>query len=106
MGHAIKHLIFDSNTSAIAILDECNESANYDGADYRDPIDRIRYIDKTFESREEAEKYIETADQGWYDQLAVKFKEPVLKPDTKAIKNEIEKLSQLRKEYVDKSSVP
>lgn len=36
----------------------------------------IRWIDKTFPSYEDAQKYIESADRGNYDNLAVKYRVP------------------------------
>lgn len=51
----------------------------------------IRWINHVCSDFEEAEKYIEENDKGWYDQLAVKFKEyPPLKT-TSALKNLIKR---------------
>ncbi len=46
----------------------------------------IRWIDYVCGSREEAENYIEKHDNGWYDQLAVKYLDRIA-PTTKAYKD-------------------
>ena len=69
---------------------ECcvNEVARKEG-DYGTELSKpIRwYEDKIYNSKEEAEKAIRAKDKGWYDQLAVLFREPVGDFRTKKIKD-------------------
>lgn len=107
MGHAINHLSFDVNTSRGDILAECNDVARREtdwGTD--SPIDNIRFIDRTFETREEAEDYIESIDTHWYDQIAVKYKDRVVHPDTPAIRVLLARAEELTREYNALNDVP
>lgn len=65
----------------------------------------IRWLDRVCESYEDAELYIKTHDKGWYDQLAVKYKQ-VKKAKTsklagleKAVKEQRMKLWKLENEF-------
>lgn len=72
--HAIQYLEFTSRKSANTIRKECAEIADQDG-DYKGQIREIRFNTNVLNNREEAEKWIEAHDHGWYDNLAIKFKD-------------------------------
>ena len=76
MGHAINFNVFSVKESKEKIFDMVNEVAIEEG-DYHSGLNKaIRwYDDKCFNSYEDAEAFINKKDDGWYDQLAVKFKE-------------------------------
>ena len=73
MGHAIDYLSFDYNTSRKAIYAECESYAAED-RDTHCPLEPIDYYDKQFNSREEAEEYIDKIDKHWYHQIAVSYR--------------------------------
>lgn len=81
MGHEIRYLDFRENASKTVIESEANKIAKRDG-DYHSGLNSpIRWIDRVCANREEAVEYIKSHDTGWYDQLAVKFREyPKLEP--------------------------
>ena len=74
MSHAVEYHDFDSKTPEKRILLECALIADEEG-DYEGQIGAIRFADTICKNREEAHKWIEEHDRGWYDQLAVKYKE-------------------------------
>lgn len=74
MGHCVDYLTFDLATSKSEITSSCNRRAVMDG-DYHSSLNNsIRFIDKVYDSREEAENAIDKMDNGWYDQIAVKYR--------------------------------
>jgi len=81
MGHEIRHLVYGEHTSKVIIEADANDLSRQDG-DYHHGLDRpIRWFDHVCANREDAEEYIESHDNGWYDNLAVKFREyPKLEP--------------------------
>lgn len=75
MGHETRYLEYDENTSKRTIENEANNIAVEDG-DYHTGLNAtIRWLDAICEDRERAYEYIESHDKGWYDQLAVKYRE-------------------------------
>lgn len=75
MGHAIHNIDFPVAKSKRAIQSICEEIANENG-DYEDQLaSGIRFADVVLKNRDEAKKWIERNDSGWYDQLAVKYKD-------------------------------
>ena len=85
MGHEIRHLEYADTTDKRVISADADELATRDG-DYHHGLDKaIRFIDFICEDREKAYEYISSHDKGWYDNLAVKFREyPKCEP-TKAL---------------------
>lgn len=73
MGHAISKMNFPATKSKREILSICAEIANENG-DYEDQITGIRFNDTVLKNFDEAMKWIDRNDSGWYDQLAVKYK--------------------------------
>lgn len=72
--HAIHHLEFTSRKGAKTIQKECARIADANG-DYKGQVSAIRFVDRVLKNRDEAEKWIEQNDRGWYDNLAIKFKD-------------------------------
>lgn len=72
MGHEIVHLRFDENTKRNRILEECNEYSRRSG----ESISQIRFLEAPIlDSYEQAEEYLRSQDSGWYDCLAVRYRE-------------------------------
>lgn len=111
MGHSIQYYTVEvskgkkgqSYIEAIA-----NEDAIRQG-DYAEPLhNEIRWIDETYEDYEDAERAIERLDNGWYDQLAVKYKEYEGAKKTKTIESLEERIERYERdliEYKEKNSV-
>lgn len=59
----------------------------------------IRWINYICESRDEAYEYIEAHDNGWYDQVAVKFKEYPEFKHTKKYDTLVDKLGEVQKKF-------
>lgn len=75
MGHYIRTDDFSTKTSKAEIQAECDDFAIREG-DYDHGIDPIRWLERpTYTSYEEAAQAIEKLDKGWYDCLAVKYKD-------------------------------
>lgn len=72
--HALRTLEFTSRKSTKTILKECQKIADEDG-DYKGQIEYIRFKDQVLKNRKQAEEWIELNDKGWYDNLAIKFKD-------------------------------
>lgn len=73
--HQIMVMVYPSKKTKGAILKECNKIAEREG-DYHHRLDGgIRFNDTVLKNEEEAGKWIEDHDRGWYDNLAVRFKE-------------------------------
>lgn len=104
MGHSIQFYKVEVNKGEKGkqeIEAIANEDAIHEG-DYRSPLNQpIRWIDKVYEDYEAAEKGIETHDNGWYDQLAVKYKEYEKVKDTKTIENLAKRLENYEKDLLD-----
>lgn len=94
MGHQImleSYKVNDVSQEEIEAIS--NEISEYH-SDHRTGLNqRIRFIDRTFDTMKEAEAFIESEDSGWYDQLAVKYKEPKKFTPSK-------KLEKLKKRYM------
>lgn len=75
MGHEIRHLVYDETTNKRFIENEANNIAVEDG-DYHSGLNApIRWLDAICEDADRAREYIESHDKGWYDQLAVRYRE-------------------------------
>lgn len=88
MGHLTCLNVFSFKKTKKHIERYVNEVARKEG-DYGTELPKpIRwYENKIYNSKEEAEKAIRAKDKGWYDQLAVLFREPVGDFRTKKIKD-------------------
>ena len=101
MGHAIEHFTFPEKTSKGLISAELNErvsAASWEegGSGLDSPI---RWIDKVLPDYESALAYIQEIDRGWYDQIAVKFKQSEPVKPTKKLQEMNIKLRELQQEY-------
>lgn len=72
--HAIHLWSFPCKTNEKVILSECAKCADENG-DYEGQITHILFKDEVKKNYEEAETWIRENDKGWYDNLAIKYKE-------------------------------
>ena len=94
--HNIITKVYDENVDKNKIEKRLNQLAKEDG-DYGGLPHPIRWIDHTCSNEDVARDYINHNDNGWYDQIAVKFLDyPTINSSTK------ENLMQRRKEWCDK----
>lgn len=101
MGHATMHYEYSINSNKKDIEAEMNEQARIDG-DYHSGLNApIRWIDVICEDRQKAYEYIREHDKGWYDQLAVKFREYPKSEPTKTLLSLEERLKKERVKKVD-----
>ena len=77
MAHNIKFLTFPSSVSQKWVQRKLDDFvAIEDAEEGASGLDTpIRWIDHTCQNQDEAEAYIKSHDRGWYDCLAVKFKD-------------------------------
>ena len=98
MGHCTSICTYPVTTDTKAIFAELNADACRE-SDSRSGLDKpIRFIDYVCKDEEEAREYIRSHDRGWYDQLAVKYYQPVSNESKKFLAAK-EKLSELRNEF-------
>ena len=96
--HQICYDNFPISTPKERIEKVLNDRAERDG-DGGGLYARIRFVDLTFDSEEEAGKYIQANDTGWYDQLAVKYRlQKDFKP-SKALSNLKARVAKAHTEY-------
>lgn len=95
MGHSIQYYKFNEGVSKDVIKATVDEDAIYE-SDTRKPIPhQIRYLEREiYESEEKAHQAIEDNDDGWYDQIAVKYYKYTEGKETKTIKDIKERLSK------------
>lgn len=93
--HQICYNNFPVSTPKEKIEKFLNDRADRDG-DGGGLYNRIRFIDLTFDYRENAEEYIKANDTGWYDQLAVKYR---FQKDFKPSKTLLNLQSRVAKAY-------
>lgn len=72
--HEHRYLDFSCRKSEETILKECAQIADREG-DYKGQIKRIRLTDQVLRNRGEAEVWISCNDNGWYDNLGIKYKD-------------------------------
>ena len=75
MGHMICTRVFPNNYSKKKIAKECDLHATYEGDYHHGLQPPIRFNDLVLKNEEEAERWVREHDSGWYDNLAVRFKE-------------------------------
>lgn len=83
MGHEIQYRTYAENVDKRSVQAWGNEHAHHGGwqEGASGLLHDIRWIDHVCENREAAEEYIAAHDKGWYDQLAVKYREyPKIEP--------------------------
>ena len=72
--HMIKYRDYPTRRSKKQILEDCNDYAMREGDYHHGLYNGIRFVDSVVKNREEAEKWIKLNDCGWYDNLAIRYK--------------------------------
>lgn len=72
--HQIEFLTFTTRKLPKTIVKECAKIADHNG-DYKGQITGIRFKDFAVENYARAVEWIDANDRGWYDNLAVKYKD-------------------------------
>ena len=72
--HEIEFLTFSSRKTPKGIVEDCAKIADRNG-DYKGQIRGIRLKDKVFDDYDSARGWIIANDDGWYDNLGVKYKD-------------------------------
>lgn len=73
--HNIHHLTFPCKKTMGAIQKVCSKIADENG-DYKGQLKSgIRFKDRVLSDRNAAERWIDENDSGWYDNLAIKYKD-------------------------------
>ena len=70
--HQLEYIEFSTRKSEKTIIKECARNADKEG-DYKGQIRSIRFTDRIIKGYENALKWLESNDRGWYDNLAVKY---------------------------------
>lgn len=108
MGHSIEYFTYDVNTDKKVITAEVNDVAAQYG-DYHSGLNSpIRWIDVVCEDERKAYEYLQANDKGWYDQLAVKFREYPKDEPTKTLltlKERLNKEREKKKAYENAHSI-
>lgn len=99
--HQIEYLTYSGSRSQQYISDECNAFAEKYSDSGKKLYNPIRFIDRVFDTYEEARNYIDTIDNGDYDQIAVKFKEAEKFVSSSALLKLKERSESANKEYLD-----
>lgn len=72
--HEIRYLTFGARMTPKGIQRECDKVAKRDG-EYHHPCDPLRFPNVICKSYDEAQQWIDKHDRGWYDCMAIKYKE-------------------------------
>lgn len=94
MGHEIITYTHDVGTSKIEMNRIAHETAIYRSDSRSELPSDIRFIDVVCKDIKEAEAKIESLDDGWYDQLAVKYYEYKKVKETRKIEQLRERISR------------
>jgi hypothetical protein len=107
MGHAIEYNTYSATWTMKQIAADVLECVKHQGDHYG--TDKVRFpTDKVFDTCEEARKYINANDKGWYDGIAVKFLDFDEVKDSEKIKELRAKIAdtiQKKNEYIAAHSV-
>lgn len=108
MSHEVRYEIYDENVDKREVQAYWDDYASHE--DWQEGCSglakKIRWIDYVCDTEEEAEAYIEQHDKGWYDQLAVKFRDTSSIPKNSATKDKLVKQIasyKAKKDEYDKS---
>lgn len=92
MSHNIQYFIFDreninkikveANLNTYAAMANPGEGSSGLGS-------KIRWLDKICDTETDARDYIKSVDEGWYDQIAVRFRVPVETARTKELRSRL-----------------
>ena len=106
MSHNIEHYDYKENVDKKMVQADLNTHVKH--ATWHEGghgIEPIRWNDIVCKNYDEAVKWIEAHDKGWYDQLAVKYYEPVHGEKSKKIDELDAKIQEAYKIYRERSSV-
>lgn len=102
MGHQINYTTIPVDYDKSRIKTEMDERAWHDH--WQESSEGlpsgIRWIDFVCDNKEQAREYIEKHDSGWYDQLAVKFKQADYSKNKKIIALKERKNNVIKKETI------
>lgn len=108
MSHEVHYGIYDENVDKKEVQSYWDDYASNE--DWQEGCSglskKIRWIDYVCDTEEEAEVYIKQHDSGWYDQLAVKFRDTSSIPKNSVTKEKLEKQIasyKAKKEEYDKN---
>jgi len=105
MGNIVNHGVYNLDVDKNKVQEYWDEVARRE--DWQEGCSglpgSIRWVNNMLDSREEAEKWIEENDRGWYDQVAVKFKH-VDEAKLQKIKAEDTKRKELLKKWEETCS--
>ena len=91
MSHEVRYEIYDENVDKEYVQSYGDEYVSHEG--WQEGCTglhkKIRWIDHICDTDEEAWAYIEQHDSGWYDQLAVKFRDTSNIPKNSATKDKL-----------------
>ena len=110
MGHNINYLTYEKNVNKKEVQRYWDEyAAQEDREEGCSGLNsNIRWIDHICDNYEDAEEYIKSHDKGWYDQLAVKYREyPKIEP-SKTMLNLQDRLNrevEKKKTYAEQHSI-
>lgn len=103
MGHQIFRTTFDGKMTKAQILAECKELSR--GSE-QGPISSIRFYDTPIlNGINEAEAFLDKEDNGWYDNLAVQYRDPSEKP-SKRMSMLRQRLNAAESKYRDLVTTP
>lgn len=105
MGHIIDYDVYSEKVSKSYVQEKWDKIAY--GREGSGLPNKIRWLDITLNSYEEAKEYISKVDKGWYDCLAVKYKDfdisSIKAP--KKLQELKDRCSRLEKEYREISNI-
>ena len=108
MGHAIYYLDFEESVSKEKIVAEADEMAEYESDSRSGLPGTIRWLNHICDDREQAHEFIDKNDDGWYDQLAVRYRKYPPCTPTKALlklKERLEKEREKANSYAKAHSI-
>lgn len=105
MGHIIDYDVYSEKVSKSDVQEKWDKIAY--GREGSGLPNKIRWLDITLNSYEEAKEYIDKVDRGWYDCVAVKYKDFDISSikSTKKLQELKDRCSRLEKEYREISNI-
>lgn len=105
--HNIHYVDYDEKTKKSEIMEDIEEMAAEDGDGYCSRMTWHITV-PPFETREEAKRFIEQNDKGWYDDHAVRYKDYSSATKTAKIieyENKIDELQKAKRAYFEAHSI-
>lgn len=107
MGHNVRYAEYPENVDRNKVQADWDNYVRHEdwGEGASGLPGKIRWLDcSPFDSRESAESYIRSVDNGWYDQLAVRYKDVEI-VKSKRYQDLEKRLQDLKNEYEKRNSV-